>query len=704
MILTFTTGTILTFWSVKRESVRMREQLLMEGRIVANAINWRFVERLNGDSTDLSSPEYHRLKEQLSLVCSAHPSARFVYLMGQQPDGSIFFFVDSESPESEDYSPPGEQYPEASETMKRMFTTGIEATEGPIPDRWGSWVSCLIPLNEPSTGEVLALLGMDISASRWNLELIRSGVIPGSVTLLLLIIEITMFLLRRRTQQENIDLKQSQETLRERELIFRTIAENAQAVIFILDPEGKFILSEGLALPKLGLKPGQVVGMSSLEMYKDYPDVILGIQKALRGEGQRSTVNVQGVVFDTLFSPVMNPQGEISMVIGIATDTTELVLAKDKAEESDRLKSAFLANMSHEIRTPMNGIVGFAQLLKDPSFSEQEKLHFIDIINKNANDLLSIIHDIVDISKIEAGQESLREEAVDLDLMLDDLGHSFRASATERDLQLLFIQEVPEETRWIMCDPVKISQILKNLLTNAIKFTDKGEVSLTSAVRDGNLMFIVKDTGVGIAKEFHEIIFDRFMQADSPQTTRYRGTGLGLAISRAYAEMMGGRIWLDSEPGKGSQFYVEIPLKTAALSPEIRKERTEAASDSKPDWSGKTILMVEDEEDNASFFLEVLKQTGVTVWWAKTGLEAIEMFENHPETNLVVMDIKLPEMNGLEVTRRMKSQRPEIPVIATTAFALAGDRERCLEAGCDDYFTKPVRIRIFLDTLARYIK
>lgn len=827
---TLITGALLTGWAVIRENVRMHEQLLMEGRIVANAINWRFVDQLAGDSSDLGSPAYQRLKEQLTLVCSAHPTTRFVYLMGRKPDGTIFFFLDSESPDSDDYSPPGQAYPEASETMSDIFINGREATESLLPDQWGNWVSCLIPLDDPETNETIALLGMDVDAKRWNLQLLYAATIPGGITLLLLIIESSLFIFRRRTLKENLRLiasegvlreserryrqlvehapagiyeidlsnhrflsvndvicqymglsreeilsmnpmellteasqklfqerlmnilagrevdstaeykvrikegkeiwvllnaqyfyennkpvrasvviydistiKQAELALKESELKFRTVVENAQAVIFILDPDGNFLLSEGRALAKLGFKPGQVVGSSSLETYKDYPDVVLGITKALKGEEQQAIVEVQGIVFDTLFSPVLDAEGKISMIISIATDITDLVEAKNRAEESDRLKSAFLANMSHEIRTPMNGIVGFAQLLTEPGFTEVEKQHFAEIINKNSHDLLSIIHDIVDISKIEAGQERISNDAIDLDKLFEDLDQLFQPEARKLGLKFVLNQQVPRDLSRILGDPTKLRQILKNLLTNALKFTEEGEIILTSQHENGKLIFNVQDTGVGIDRKFHEVIFDRFRQADFPKTSRYRGAGLGLSISKAYVEMLGGQIHLESAIGKGTTFSVEIPLQHAVEKADAIEKRVKPVNTGKPDWKGKTFLLVEDEQDNAWFFKEVLKPTGASVLLAETGTQAIDLFQSHPEIDLVIMDIKLPELDGLEVTRRIKAVRPDLPVIATTAFALSGDKEKCLDAGCNEYFSKPVRIQIFLETLAKYI-
>jgi len=837
LALTLIIGILLTGWSVHREHKQMLERLLFEAGMVSNSVNWRFVQQLSGDENDLELSEYQQLKQQLTLIRSAHPTCRFIYLLGQREDGEIFFFLDSEPPESEEYSPPGQAYPEATELLKHVFATGIEATEGPVSDRWGNWVSALIPLKDHETKALVGLLGMDIDAERWNWQLFQAGMIPGSITLFLIIIGITLYILRRKTQLENMklirseailresearyrqlvdhapagiyevdltnrrfisvndimskysgyskeelltmdpmallsessqtlfrerlerifkgeeipsttefnirtkdnnefrvllnaqyfieegkpvrasvvvyditELKKAQEALRTNELRFRMIIQNARAVIFILDPEGKFVLSEGLALEKLGLKPGQVVGLSSLEMYREYPDVINAVEKTLKGEEQRVILDIQGTVFDTLFSPVFDQDNKLLNVIGIATDISdlkqtekELILAKDKAEESDRLKSAFLANMSHEIRTPMNGIVGFAELLRDPDFSSEEKNHFIDIINKNAHNLLSIIQDIVDISKIEAGQEQVNPDGVDLNQVLEELFEFFQPQAAEKKLVLSIMDRLDSEQARVITDRNKLRQILTNLISNAIKFTEQGEIAISLRKEGGKLFFSVKDTGRGIAPEYHGIVFDRFGQAPASPESVQRGTGLGLAISRAYAGMLGGSISLESSPGSGSVFTLDLPFKPAGILTSDHRTVQQNPAAGKPDWTGKTFLLVEDEEDNAMYFQELLKATCARVWWAKTGKEAISMFREHPGTDVVIMDIKLPEMDGLEATRILKSLRQDVPIIATTAFALSGDRERCLEAGCDDYFAKPVRAAAFLSLLTKYL-
>lgn len=381
----------------------------------------------------------------------------------------------------------------------------------------------------------------------------------------------------------------------------------------------------------------------------------------------------------------------------------ELQKAKDKAEESDKLKSAFLANMSHEIRTPMNGIIGFTELLKEKDLSENERDKFVSIIHKSSHQLLDIISDIIDISKIEAGQMTVASEIAGLNQLAEELMLFFQPQAEKRNLKLSFQKNLSDRDSFVYCDPAKLRQILVNLLGNALKFTSSGSVGLSFRREEQNLVFRVADTGIGIASGLHKVIFDRFRQAESTPSPRSGGTGLGLAITKSFVEMMGGTIWVESEPGKGSTFSFTIPyipVESAIASPigPVPESYNESHI-----WSGKTLLLVEDIEDNALLIRHALKSTGIKLLLAGNGREALEIQAEHPEISLILMDMKMPEIDGYEATRKFKSKGVRIPVIATTAFALAGDREKCLAAGCDDYLAKPIlRDKLFV-ILEKYL-
>jgi len=411
---------------------------------------------------------------------------------------------------------------------------------------------------------------------------------------------------------------------------------------------------------------------------------------------------------------ILNDEDEVIEVLGISRDISEirqyqqkLEKALEKAEESDRLKSAFLANMSHEIRTPMNGIIGFADLLSDPDLPLEKRTKYAEIININGRHLLSIINDIIDISKIEAGQVSVKEYELDVNVLLEDLFTFFNSSKfRDSKVNVKVKSKLKEEDSIVFIDEVKIKQVLNNLISNALKFTEKGFVeygcSIVEIEKKPFLLFVVSDTGLGIAKTDHAGIFDRFQQANYTTNKKYGGTGLGLAISKAYIELMGGKIWIDSDIGKGSKFYFTIPYKQ----PDSQKEHDPSINYydfNDFNWNDKTILIVEDEFSNFYFLSEILSLTGAKIIHALNGKESVNICSQHKNIDLILMDIKMPEMNGYEATFLIKKMKPDLPIIAQTAYAFSDDFQKSLEAGCDDYISKPIVKELLIEKLAVYL-
>ncbi len=368
----------------------------------------------------------------------------------------------------------------------------------------------------------------------------------------------------------------------------------------------------------------------------------------------------------------------------------ELKKAKDKAEESDKLKSAFLANMSHEIRTPMNGIIGFSQMLDNPEISSIERQEYIGIIHSCGNQLMSLINDIVDISKIEAGQVAVNNKQFDLHSLLNDLNKLFIQNCKLKNIDLRLALRNIDTKLLIEGDEQKIRQILINLLSNAIKFTEKGYIefgySITSQ-RKPQLLFYVKDTGIGIAPQFHDLIFDRFRQADNDSKKTQSGTGLGLAISKAFVNLMGGKIWVESIEFFGTTFYFTLDYK-----PVIKtiKETTITSSEKGIKYQGKTILIAEDNEINYTLVAKFLKNTGIQLIRARNGKEAVDIIKENQKIDLILMDVRMPIIDGYEATKMIQEIDKTIPIIAQTAYALSGDREKAIEAGCLDYLEKPI--------------
>lgn len=378
----------------------------------------------------------------------------------------------------------------------------------------------------------------------------------------------------------------------------------------------------------------------------------------------------------------------------------ELVRAKEKAEESDRLKSAFLANMSHEIRTPMNGILGFSDLLRRPSLTPAKANQYIEIINNNGKQLLSIINDIIDISKIEAKLITIDKSAVEVHHLFNSMAEQFVPLAKTKGLSFTSNNELPRSFV-IITDETKLKQILFNLLGNALKFTPTGEISIHAKLQNDQLLFAVKDTGIGIPESHHELIFERFRQVETTYSQQYGGTGLGLSISRSLVELLGGKLWLESKVGEGSTFYFTIPCTKAE---EVSIKRSKTTEAKLPNLREKTILIAEDEETNYIYIEELLHETGVNLIHAKNGAEAVLFALANPDVNLILMDIKMPVLDGFDATKQIRLSNATVPIIAQTAYISLSDKNKAKEVGCNNFLSKPISDKQFIHVICQYLK
>jgi PAS domain S-box-containing protein len=377
---------------------------------------------------------------------------------------------------------------------------------------------------------------------------------------------------------------------------------------------------------------------------------------------------------------------------------SELIKAREKAEESDRLKSAFLANMSHEIRTPMNAIVGFSEMLLNPRIPSEKKDFFAHILNSACHQLLNVVEDVIDISKIETGQMEIHISKANINQIVNRIQQIYYPQTSENGVDILAKCQLDDELAEVNTDSTKLSQILTNLVSNAVKFTENGSIEIGYVVKGEVLEFYVKDSGVGIADEHFDLIFERFMQVDIDNTRKYSGTGLGLPICKAFIEMLGGRIWLESEVGKGSTFKFTLPYQP------INDVGTSISSKKKSfDFSGKLVLIAEDEEANYVFISEIIAQAGASILRANDGQEAVDLYLENPTIDIILMDIKMPIISGIEATKMIRGLSTVIPIIALTAYAMSGDREKCLDAGCNDYISKPVRRAEVLQKIANLL-
>uniref|UniRef100_UPI003216B6C5 ATP-binding protein n=1 Tax=uncultured Draconibacterium sp. TaxID=1573823 RepID=UPI003216B6C5 len=367
---------------------------------------------------------------------------------------------------------------------------------------------------------------------------------------------------------------------------------------------------------------------------------------------------------------------------------TELEEQKFKAEESEKMKSAFLANMSHEIRTPMNGILGFAELLKSKEYKQNEQQQFIDIILQSGERMLSTINNIIDVSKLESGAEKKQISQVNIKQIMDELQNFFMPEAHSKGLQLIFNGETSCHSYNFHTDEYKLNSILTNLIKNALKFTVKGSVLVNYSINNTHADFSVSDTGIGIPQNKQTTIFNQFVQADSSHSRGYEGSGLGLSISKGYVQLLHGEIKLESELGKGTTFSFRIPNSIKeSIQPLLETNKSEK---SKPSLARYKIIIAEDDPISFAFLKQALKDVAESILHAKNGEEAIELIINNPDTEIMLMDIKMPKINGLKTTKLIREFNKSVFIIAQTAYAQENYIDEVRKAGCDAYISKPI--------------
>jgi len=379
---------------------------------------------------------------------------------------------------------------------------------------------------------------------------------------------------------------------------------------------------------------------------------------------------------------------------------SDLEKAKTRAEESDRLKSNFLANISHELRTPMNAITGFAQMLAFEHLTNEKKLNYINQLQEGCKNLTGLVDDIIDFAIIDSGEAQIEMKLFNPHPVLEFLQDHYTNELIKRNKTNLLINYTnlnKENSLQIYTDQARFKQILSVLIDNAIKFTEKGQISFGFIHPDTNhIQFFVKDTGIGIEEQYREIIFERFRQVDESISKRYGGSGIGLSVAKNLTKLLNGKLWFESTLGAGTTFYFEIPYEST-------KEEFNIILNQKMNWSNKTILVAEDKKINFEIIKETLSETGAELILAKNGQEAIDLISNNHKIDLILMDIQMPVVNGYDATKQIKKINNLIPIIAQTAYAMPQDSVKCIDAGCDDYISKPISLDQFIIKLSRFL-
>lgn len=380
--------------------------------------------------------------------------------------------------------------------------------------------------------------------------------------------------------------------------------------------------------------------------------------------------------------------------------TKELLTAKIRAEESDHLKTVFLQNISHEIRTPMNGILGFIDLLDNEDLMETDRKKYLDIVKKSGNRLLNTINDVIEISKIESNQIILHNSEVYLEQFMSGLLHFFSSQATEKNLILTLDNNLTDNSLLIETDKSLLEKVCINLIKNAIKFTNTGSINFGYKIKEDMLEFHVKDTGCGIPANRQNAIYDRFVQSDLDITRSHEGSGIGLAISKAYVEMLGGKIWVESEVDKGSTFYFTTPFKPIGQAPK-NMDQNQLTFDSLT--RSLHILIAEDDEISFLYLENLLLHKNIHITRANDGLEVIEKLNSIPDIDLLLLDIRMPGISGIEAAQRIRKSNRTIPLIAQTAYAFTEERVKIQKAGFNDILSKPINRNELIKTILKYV-
>ncbi|MGK0255387.1 MAG: PAS domain S-box-containing protein [Mariniflexile sp.] len=489
----------------------------------------------------------------------------------------------------------------------------------------------------------------------------------------------------------------------------KNVLENMSDAFISLDFNWCYTYMNSKAGVVLGKNPTEMIGKN---IWEEFPEFV-GHPSALNYEKvMKKRVFIQTEEYyepyDKWFENNMFPsENGITLFFVDITDRKklefELIKAKEKAEESDRLKSAFLANMSHEFRTPMNGILGFSSLLSEPGLSNEEQQEYIKLIQISGARMLNLISEIIDISKIESGMMKVKLEEVDVNREIDFVFDVLKLDAEEKSIQLSYNSKLLPDL-YLVTDREKLYAILTNLVKNAIKYTNEGAIDFGYTVKKEAVEFFVKDTGIGIPMEQQPAVFERFIQVDIENIQARQGAGLGLAISKAFVQLLGGEIWLESQERIGSAFYFSLPLDTKNKGKKSQTNRIKKhGKEIVPKIKKKLKMLIADDDIiSRKLILKSVHEFAKEIIEAKTGREAIEKFRENTDVDLILIDVQMPDINGYEATKEIRKLNSDVIIITQSAFGLNGDREKALSAGSNDYITKPIDKTELLIVLNRY--
>lgn len=687
------------------------------------------------DKDSVSLYDYYEIVYNLSKHANNY-DVKYIYTCIKNDNDIIFTSssaTDQELSTGVNFTRYWDVYDEANEDFFHAFDSQTPVFSE-YTDRWGSFRTVM--LRKVSSRKHVYLACADVEISTINSKLINKTLISlfGGVFLLIISLPLILVLrkiyrhrsdeLKKLVEQKTNDLKiemfrrnEIDEKIKYSEEKFARAFEKSPQILFIVDySNGNIVEVNNRFVEAVGIKRNEVTGSFILTVpffvsATDY-DYIRKIvdEKGYVRELEISFRNKNESGYGLLFAEVISIKNRKHLLF-IVNDITrskkleeEVMKAKEKAEMSDRLKSAFLANMSHEIRTPMNSIIGFSGLLRNDELTAEKRKEFLEIIYSNGNSLLAIINDIIDFSKIEAGQLKINYNDILLNQLMKNLYQVMLRERTERgkdQIEIHLSMSLKDKESYIRIDDVRITQVVTNLLTNAIKFTETGRIDFGYELNGDYIRFFVKDTGMGIPKDKQAIVFERFQQLIESKTSKFGGTGLGLSISKALVELMGGRIWVESEVNKGSSFFFDIPF---------RKPRNMISENSEGDkgrmqlsLDGISVLVADDDKSSRTLLSHIITKFGATVYSAGTGSEVLQVYQDNPEIKVILLDINMPEKDGYQVMKELRARQTEVKIVFQTALAMADERQQIQDSGCDACLFKPISQSELMETLQKLL-
>ena len=685
---------VMSWYVARRAEQDMRNELRTQTVFGANSIDINHVKALSGTSADLKSINYLSLKRQFSSMMKSDEDFHFIYLMGLNSHGKLFFYVDDRPDGTKECSPPGSMYDEAPPEFKQVLKTAKAVVQGPSADSWGNYTSGCAPVIDPETGKVIAIFAIDFNANNWYWQIFSRAFLPIAFILAFSLALVSLMISFERSKL----LKES---------------EHKYEIMFNESPDSYLIMKDGVIMDcnnaaekSLGCTHEELIGAIPYNFFPEFQSDGKDSKElaAQRIDALNSGKNAfewmlkrnDGTEFWAIVSLSKMNLNKEPVLFATWTDITEkknaeqeLLKAVDAANAANKAKSEFLANMSHEIRTPLNGVIGFTELLKNTPLSALQE-QYVKNANSSGFTLLGIINDILDFSKIEAGMMNLDVSTTDLIELLNQSIDIIKLSANQKNLEGLLDVD-SKLPRFAEIDAVRLKQILANLLGNAVKFTQNGEIELKVRYEkltnnSGKIKFSVRDTGIGIKAEDQAKLFKAFSQADSSTTRKFGGTGLGLIISEMIAKKMGSTIVLDSIPGEGTTFSFDITVKTK--------------HGEKLDFSAvkpiKRCLIIDDNKDNRLILEHILAGWEIDSVSCENGQSALETIKRSEPFDVIICDYHMPELDGLETIRQIQqNQNPSTGGLQTILLLSSSDNadlySKCDEFGVKFRLTKPVK-------------